>query len=251
MAPKHWYDHLRSALIDKLGFTESAIDPCLLYKKNLLLVLYVDDLAMAAPDMETINNLISDLKRLGLELDLEDDFASFLGIGIESFDDGSRHMTQKGLIKKLLQTADMLDCNYNWCPTTKTALGSDPDGEPHDKDEFDYASIVGMLLYLSNNTRPDITFAVSQVARFTHNPKKSHASAVKSILRYLARTKDKGLMVKPDGTMNLVCHVDSDFVGLHNEEPQENPTSAKSRYGWVISFGGVPILWKSQLISEI
>jgi len=84
MAPKHWYDHLRSALIDKLGFTESAIDPCLLYKKNLLLVLYVDDLAMAAPDMDTINNLISDLKHLGLELDLEDDFASFLGIGIET-----------------------------------------------------------------------------------------------------------------------------------------------------------------------
>ena len=108
-----------------------------------------------------------------------------------------------------------------------------------------------MLLHPSNNTRPDISFAVSQVARFTHNPKESHASAVKSTLRCLARTKDKGLIVTLDGTTDVTCHVDADFVGLHGEEPQELPESAKSRYAWIIKFGGVPILWKTQLISEI
>ena len=87
---------------------------------------------------------------------------------------------------------------------------------------------MGVLLHLSNNTRPDISFAVSQVARFTHNPKESHASAVKSILRCLARTKDKGLIVTLDGTTDVTCHVDADFVGLHGEEPQEPPESAKS-----------------------
>ena len=108
-----------------------------------------------------------------------------------------------------------------------------------------------MLLYLSNNTRPDITFSVSQVARFTANPKKSHAQAIKTIIRYLARTHDKGLLVKPDGTYNLKCWVDADFAGLYGREPSENPNAARSRYGYVITFGGVPLIWKSQLIKEI
>ena len=59
-------------------------------------------------------------------------FNSYLGIGIEEFNDGSWQMTQKGLIKKLLQTTDMLDYNQKWCSTTQTALGSDPEGEPYD-----------------------------------------------------------------------------------------------------------------------
>ena len=137
-------------------------------------------------------------------------------------------MVQKGLIKKLLQTADVLDCKFNWQPTRKTALGSDPDGKPCDNKQFNCASVAGALLCLSNNTRPDISFAVSQVARFTHNPKESHASAAKSILRCLARTKDKGLIATLDGTTDVTCHVDADFAGLHGEEPQELPESAKS-----------------------
>ena len=48
-----------------------------------------------------------------------------------------------------------------------------------------YQSAVGNLLYLSGWTRPDIAFAVSNVARFCSNPTKEHWTAVKRILRYL------------------------------------------------------------------
>ncbi|KAI2511264.1 hypothetical protein MHU86_3046 [Fragilaria crotonensis] len=119
-------------------------------------------------------------------------------------------------------------------------------------DEFwNYRSIVGMLLYLSTNTRPDITFAVSQVARFNHSPKKSHAIAIKRIVRYLHRTADKGTVVTPTGDLSLDCYVDADFAGLHGRDPDHSDTSAKSRTGYIITLGGCPILWKSQLQTEI
>ena len=57
--------------------------------------------------------LVEQLKSLGFDLEIEDDFNSYLGIGIEEFKDGSRHMTQKGLIKKIIQKTDMLDHNPN------------------------------------------------------------------------------------------------------------------------------------------
>jgi hypothetical protein len=42
-----------------------------------------------------------------------------------------------------------------------------------------------MMLCLSTCAGPDIAFAVSQVARFSHNPKKSHAAGVKMIVQHL------------------------------------------------------------------
>ena len=206
---------------------------------------------MAAPSRKEINAFVQELKDLNFDLEIEDNFSSYLGISIETLSDNSCHMTQKGLIQKIIETTGLEDCNPNWTPSTQVALAKDPSGELYDNKEWSYSSVVGMLLYVSNNTRPDITFAVSQVARFTANPKKSHASAVKTIVRYLSRTADKGIYIKPDGGFDLSVHVDADFAGGYGRDDSMDPDSVKSRYGYVIRFGGVPLVWKSQLISEI
>ena len=116
-------------------------------------------------------------------------------------------------------------------------------------DTWSYSSVTGMLLYLSTNTRTDLVFAVSQVCRFNHSPKQSHAQAVKRIVRYLAGTADMGTIMKPDGTMTLNCWSDADFAGLYNVDPPQEVSSAKSRMGYLIKLGGCVVVAKSQLIS--
>ena len=118
-------------------------------------------------------------------------------------------------------------------------------------EKWSYPSIVGMLLHLSTNTRPDISFAVSQVAHFNHNPKQSHAQAVKMILRYLKGTADKGMIVKPTGKLELDDWADVDFCGLFRSDPDASPTSVKSHPGFIITLSDVPLVWRSQLQSEI
>ena len=108
-----------------------------------------------------------------------------------------------------------------------------------------------MLLYISSNTRPDIQFAVHQVARFTHAPKKSHGQAVKRIVRYLLATKDKGIKFEPDLSAGLDCYVDADFAGLYGYEDEQDPVSVKSRTGFVLTLFGCPIIWSSKLQTEI
>ena len=108
-------------------------------------------------------------------------------------------MTQPGLIKKILTTTRLERCNPNRVPSAQAGLGADPNGPPS-KEPLSYSSVVGMSLYMATNTRPDIAFAVSQVARFNSAPKQSHAAAVKMIVRYLKGTTAKGTIFKPTGT---------------------------------------------------
>ena len=250
VAPRLWFEHVREALL-KQGLKQSIIDPCFLFSPTIMIVLYVDDLGIAYSNKKDLEKLLQDLTDLGLEFTREGTFTDFLGIKfVKDEVNNTVTLTQKGLIKKLITATGMQDCNPNYTPALQLSLGTDPDGEP--MDEFwSYRSIVGMLLYLSTNTRPDITYAVSQVARFNHNPKKSHASAIKTIIRYLKRTEDKGTIVTPTGTLALDCYVDADFAGLHGRDPDYSASSAKSRTGYIIMLGGCPILWKSQLQTEI
>ena len=52
-------------------------------------------------------------------------------------------------------------------------------------DQHRYQSAIGSLMYLAVSTRPDISFAVSSLARFSSNPTKEHWTALKRLLRYL------------------------------------------------------------------
>ena len=56
-----------------------------------------------------------------------------------------------------------------------------------------YRSLVGSLIYLTN-TRPDICYAVSNVARYMAAPQIPHYQAAKRILRYLRGSADFGLL---------------------------------------------------------
>jgi len=250
VAPRLWFEHVLEAFIDQ-GFKQSQMDPCLLFKETILIVIYVDDVGIAYANDSDLEKLLQNLTKRGLEFTKEGTFTDFLGIKFtKDPKNNTVTLTQRGLIQKIIATTGMSDCNPNWTPATQTALGIDPDGEPM-QESWSYPSVVGMMLYLSTNTRPDISFAVSQVARFNHSPKKSHATAIKTIVRYLHRTSDKGTIVRPTGDLSVDCYVDADFAGLHGRDPDYAPSSAKSRTGYIISLGGCPILWKSQLQTEI
>jgi len=153
------------------------------------------------------------------------------------------------LINKVLKAAGMSECNSNTTPSTLDPLGPDITGKPFNE-HWEYASIIGMLMYLANNTRPDIAHAVHTCARYSHNPRQSHATAVKHILRYLKGTEDKGMVIKLNQVDALDCYVDGDFAGNYNTIPDQDPTSTKSRSGYVILFQGCPILWVSKMQTQ-
>ena len=144
----------------------------------------------------------------------------------------------------------MSDCNGVDTPLTNTPSENDFDGDPF-TETWQYNSIIGMLMYLTANTRPDIAYAIHQAARLSHAPRHSHAIAVRRFLRYLQKTKTMGLLLKPTNTQRVDCYVDADFAGLFAVENNQDPISVKSRTGYVVLYKGSPLLWVSKMQTQV
>ena len=123
-----------------------------------------------------------------------------------------------------------------------TILDRDPNAVPRQQ-KWHYRSVLGCLLYIQAMVQPDITFAVQQCARFCIDPSLEHEQAVKRVCRYLLRTKDKGLVFRPDKNRGLECYVDADWAGTWKKRSAHDPMSAHSRTGFVILYMGCPIIW--------
>ena len=249
-APRTFYEHLTTHLT-KYGYEcQPNIDPCLWInkKRKIICVIWVDDCLFFCKDKNQILESINELKTT-MPLTVENSVDAFLGIKIQKTAT-TYELTQPGLIQKVIDTANMTDCNPAKTPAVHTPIGSDIGGINHNE-TWEYNSVVGMLMFLANNSRPDIAFAVHQCARFTHAPKQSHSLAVKQIIQYLQGTKDKGIIMEPKSELTLDCYVDADFAGLYGVEDDQNSLSVKSRTGYVLLLANCPLLWVSRLQTEI
>jgi hypothetical protein len=108
-------------------------------------------------------------------------------------------------------------------------------------DPAGYRSIVGALQYLIF-TRPNIAYAVQQICLHMHDPRESHLTAMKGILRYLRGTLDFGLLLRWSSTMELRVYTDADWAGC--------PDTRRSTSGYALFLGDnlVSCLSKRQLV---
>jgi hypothetical protein len=250
-SPRNFFQHLKGKL-EGIGFTSMTdIDPCLFISDKVICLVYVDDTLFYSPKSEYIDEVIANLRKNEMELEVENSVAGFLGVHIERNEmDGSIKLTQKGLAARVVETLQIEDLPRKHTPAASEALASDTDGEPPDG-TYSYASVVGMLQYLQGHSRPDITFAVSQCARYVHQPRRSHEKALERIGQYLKATQDEGLILRPSGELNIDCYVDADFAGMWPYEDKQDPSCVKSRTGFVICISDCPVIWTSKLQTDI
>jgi hypothetical protein len=256
-APRYFFKYLKEHLeSSEIGLQQSKRDLCLFVGKDLIAVVYVDDILFFAQDYSRIESTIELLKGKGVAIRREGTAEGFLGVDIErSIHTSGRQqikMTQKGLTQRVI-TALGLDSNLSTSistPAEASPLPKDVNGEPA-AGNINYAATIGMLLYLSGCSRPDIAFAVHQCARYTFKPTRRHELALIRIGRYLKGTKNEGLIMLPRDKPSVDCYSDADFAGLYGYEDPQDPHCVGSRTGYIILAFGCPIVWQSLLETEI
>ena len=231
-SPRAFWKYLVEKM-DICGMPQSNLDPCLFVGEKVISICYVDDLLFWAKDEKDIHDLAVKLRQAGVDLEQEDDAAGFLGVRIEKNEDGLLEMTQEGLIDRVVETLglDAGNVHGKFTPCEVKPLVKDEDSEPAHGD-FSYSSVVGMLLYLSEHSRPDIAYAVNCAARYMFAPKHSHELHLKRLGRYLKATRSKGLILNPSSnTLKIDCYPDADFAGTYGYEVVSDPACVKSRTG--------------------
>jgi hypothetical protein len=152
-----------------------------------------------------------------LTLNDPDPIDDFLGIYFSHQDNRKLHMIQTGLIDAVTESAHIPKGQLKNTPTPATeCLHADTEGLAR-QESWNYPSVIGQLNYLAQNSRPDISFAVRQSARFSKEPKALHEKVVKCIIYYLQCTRYKPLNMKPNKNLSLDACCNSDFAGVWHQ----------------------------------
>jgi hypothetical protein len=215
-------------------------------------MVYVDDGIFLGKDDEQLKTVIREIQGIGLDIEDQGHPADYVGVNIKRLKDGSYEFTQRALIDAIIADANLTDAKVKPVPAkVSLQLHAFKDAPPFALD-FNYQSIVGKLNYLAQTTRSDIMYAVHQVAKYSSDPREPHGEAILYLVRYLKKTHDLGIRFKPNVEKGFECYCDADFSGNWNKSFADvDPSTAKSRSGWVVFYAGCPIIWASKLQSQV
>lgn len=168
-APKQWHEKFDRTLTSA-GFIVNEADKCVYYRfgggEGVILCLYVDDILIFGTNINVVSELKSflsqkfDMKDLG-EADVISNIKLIKG------EDGIM-LSQAHYVEKVLTRFGLMDCKI--APTPYDPSLKLRKNKGLGKDQLRYSQIIGSLMYLACATRPDISYAVSKLSRFTSNP---------------------------------------------------------------------------------
>ena len=219
-------------VLSSAGCIQSDTDPCL-YKivKDSVIVgyvlVYVDDLLISGLDNNVIDDVVGIIQR-EFEVKALGDVKFFLGIEVSKNSDDVYCVSQERYIEKIIDAAGLSDAKVSRIPLDPgyeklECVDQIPDSE--------YRALIGMLLYVSVNTRPDICASVSILSQKLSRPTKLDLNEVKRVIRYLKGTIDHKLRV--GGVADkLVLEAYSDANWAENRQDR------KSNSGYMCYLGG-------------
>jgi len=199
----------------------------------------------------TQNFAIKEIQDSGLNIEDQGHPADYIGVNIKKLRDGSYEFTQRALIDAIIDDIGLKDVKVKPVPA-KVFLKLHAFDLDFNYLDFNYRSAVGKFNYLAQTTRPAIMYVTHQIAKYSSDPRQSHGEAILYLVCYLLKVRDLGLKFKPNPKKGIECYCDADFSGNWNKAfAPVNPSTAKSRSGWIIFYAGCPVSWASKLQSQV
>jgi hypothetical protein len=245
-AGRQWY-HLLNDTYSCLGYTRCESDWSVYVRKTddafTISATSVDDLLLASNSKSESDLATSQIKNKFPITD-NGDIAWLLGCRVRRWRDRRTLMIdQEQYLTSILKDFHMDNCNAvkTPCPSFRLTTEMCPKTEEESLSaaKLPFCAIVGKCMYLSTCTRPDISFAVRDLAKFMSNFGSKHYEAAKHLLRYLQGTRSWGIVYgnTPDPFPLFRCFTDSDWATSQNR---------KSISGFIVECGNGPISWSSK-----
>jgi Reverse transcriptase (RNA-dependent DNA polymerase) len=207
----------------------------------VIITVWVDDLLIFGTSNKIIEQTKSDLRTQWEVTDLGEP-TKIVGIEITRTENCikiSQRMYVEAILKReglsnVNSVATLMDINIKLEPNPEENEGNRSNS---------FAKLLGELQFLANGTRPDIAFTVNRLAAYTANPSIQHHTALKRILRYLAGTRNLGIVYSNNPyiqreSLNIFYGFADAAFANHNDH--------RSTSGYVFLAAGGAITWKSK-----
>ena len=242
----NWFYELDTTFT-KLNYRQSHADPCIRIQwtkdgGSTITATYTDDVTGASTSKEVMKAAKSELADVYEITDLNRP-DKVLGITIFHHQSGNISIHQRPLILKILNVFRMENANPKYTPLPPNVNLHDTQPIPIPASDVafmldkDYRKATGMLNYIANGTRPDISFTVNTLMRFNNDPRPFHWTLVKHCIAYLKTTTNLAITYKKD--------IDIKPYGFSDASYADNPDTRKSMAGYVFMSSGGPVSWKS------
>jgi hypothetical protein len=178
------------ACLRRLGYHRSNIDSCVFWRRSddgqlSIIALHVDDALLLASSAELLKHMAEEIQR-DYPLNANYQPTEFLGMRL-TITTTAWYLDQQRYVSAMLERFGMASASSVPTPITEAQQLPRSETEAAAPRGW-YLAVVGSILYASTWTRPDLTYAVNHMARFSQDPSAAHASALKRILRYLRGT---------------------------------------------------------------
>jgi transposase InsO family protein len=258
-APRNWDRLVHTFITGDMAFKATVSDPSLYRKRSrsgrlMMIYRFVDDMqgSFHADDAAEFQESVAllqkrfNIKQMGTA-------TWMLGMRITR-DRKARTITldQQLYTSKALERYGLQQCRI---VSTPEAVGAVHDTDPAlDKltDSQRYMEITGTLMYAAISTRPDIAHAVHYLASHMQSPTQRHMLAAERVLRYLAGSKEVGLVF---GSRNgdavgdsrgRKAHVQVEVCAFADADWANDKGDRRSISGWVAKLNGDPVSWSSK-----
>ena len=260
-SPKAWFDTV-SVFIKSQGFMQSVLDPCLYYQHAnnsiILILIYVDDILVFAKDNSTLDQVFTmfnsrfDCKNLGV-------IKRFLGMDVII-------TTHTVTLSQMSYAEKIVEKFLSWfsplySTPRKLPLPYDTQERLYDESQpkrgddwfewwslFPYMQIIGALLYLAINTRPDLMFTVCMLARYSAKKSLQACFMITHVLSYLSGTLNYHIKYN---LSHLGDQLNFAMLGFSDSDWAGHLMSRRSTAGYLIKMLGAALAWSSKLMATM
>lgn len=240
-APKSWNDAINETLLT-FGFIRNNLDSCLYFKRYendqwCLLLIYVDDFLVVAT-----NNYIYDEVKCNISsiFDIKDlgEVKFYLGIEVSKSTDHIFSINQQHYIKKVVQDFGLSEAKISHIPLDSGYEKNQLSFNDILPSNEEYQKLIGCLLFISLNSRPDISASVALLSQKISKPTQYDWNELKRVVRYLKGTSHFKL--------DLLSRDENGLIGYADANWAENRADRKSNSGYIFKLNGGTIIWNSK-----
>ena len=160
-------------------------------------------------------------------MDDRGEISYFLGLRVTRNHNGIRVDQAKNIAETLLKFG-MSSCKPVETPAVPN-LNLTKEAQAYEG-EFPYRSLIGNLLYIAKQTRPDILNTVNMLSRCLDKPTEAHVQVAKHLWRYLRGMSNLGLFYGNDNEMIV--------EGANNADFNSDRGDRKSKTGYYFKLKG-------------